>query len=182
MSPLYMVIDVESVGLHGEGFAVGWVVITGNGEEINSGLYHCNPSCALGYSDADREWIEKNIPDLGCHTHGTTNRVRNSFWTVWKGFHDEGAILVADCPWPVETKFLSQCIKDSLSHRALQSPYPLIDVASVRLAAGLDPIAQVDRRDNELPVHNPLCDARQSARLLLEALQKCQQFTSPVTP
>ena len=31
MSPLYMVFDVESIGLHGEGFAVAWVVVNSAG-------------------------------------------------------------------------------------------------------------------------------------------------------
>jgi hypothetical protein len=57
-------------------------------------------------------------------------------------------------------------------------PYPLVDVASVRLAAGLDPLGAYDRTAGELPVHNPLADARQSARLLLEALKSCRQVAA----
>lgn len=50
--------------------------------------------------------------------------------------------------------------------------FMVFDVASVRLAAGLDPLASAPRLDGELPAHDPLRDARQSARLLIEALDK----------
>jgi len=39
----FMVFDVESVGLHGEGFAVGYVVVNGDGETLEEGLYICDP-------------------------------------------------------------------------------------------------------------------------------------------
>ena len=83
----------------------------------------------------------------------------------WK----KGAVLVADHPFPVETRFL-----DGLTRHGVAMPYPLIDVASVRLAAGFDPIGTEPRLRNEEPAHNPLADARQSARLLLEALAACR--------
>jgi len=84
---------------------------------------------------------------------------------------DKGAVLAADVPWPVEARFLAQCIDDEPG-RKWDGPYPLIDIASVRLAAGLDPLASVERLAEELPQHDPLCDARQSGRLLVEAIQR----------
>jgi hypothetical protein len=39
------------------------------------------------------------------------------------------------------------------------------------MAAGQDPMKNHERRGDELPKHNPLADARQSARLLLEAIE-----------
>ena len=40
------------------------------------------------------------------------------------------------------------------------------------LCAGMDPMATYDRLPAELPRHDPLADARQSARLLVEALRR----------
>jgi hypothetical protein len=40
------------------------------------------------------------------------------------------------------------------------------------LSAGMNPLATYDRTPSELPRHNPLADARQSARLLSEALAR----------
>lgn len=36
-APYYFVFDVESVGLFGEAFAVGWVVVNARGEELADG-------------------------------------------------------------------------------------------------------------------------------------------------
>jgi hypothetical protein len=49
-------------------------------------------------------------------------------------------------------------------------PYPLHDLASILLAHGRDPLAKNERLPEELPEHDPLNDARQSARLLHEVL------------
>lgn len=42
-----MVFDVESIGLHGEGFAVGYVVLQ-DCREVECGMFACDPSKAAG--------------------------------------------------------------------------------------------------------------------------------------
>jgi hypothetical protein len=167
--PLFMVFDVESVGLHGEGFAVAWVVVDRSGEGVASAAYSCDPSLAVG-DDEGREWVAENVtvPPAGRKRHPA--HVRDEFWRAWEDARSRGATLWAECCWPVEANFLSACVADDPGARRWAGPYPLHDVASVRLAAGLDPLATVDRLPDELPAHNPLADARQSARLLIEAL------------
>lgn len=169
MTGPFMVFDVESVGLHGEGFAVGWVVVDDKGNELESGRAACESSEAAG-TDADREWIAANLPRIlpGCLT---PTDVRHAFWVVWLEWKAKGAVLVADCAWPVEARFLAACVDDNPISRAWQGPYPLHDVATARLAAGLDPLATIERLPGEGPKHCPLADARQSARLFLEALR-----------
>jgi hypothetical protein len=164
----YFVFDVESIGLFGEGFAVGWVIIR-DGREAGYGRLACLARRASGPVDG-HAWVRDNVPDLepGC---SSPENLRNVFWEVWRANSD--CVMVADCPWPVEVRFLDACISDS-PDRATHSPYPLIDVASVRLAVGLDPLATEGRLPSELPVHDPLADATQSARLLLEALARHQ--------
>lgn len=161
-----MVFDVESVGLHGEGFAVGWVVIDGRGREMHSAHYGCAPSRADGAAD-DLEWVEAN-----CHTLKncqTPRQVRDEFWRAWEFAKKRGVMLAAEVPWPVEARFLSDCIKDDPT-RKWEGPYPLIDVASAVLSQGGDPMVTRERLPSELPAHNPLADARQSARLFIEAI------------
>lgn len=185
---LYMVFDVESVGLHGEGFSVGWVVVDEFGavlkdDEVNDDSAFDQPAEYLGYcfpesvrgTPKGREWVEKNwkpvsqpLDDfklLPCPFD-----LRAEFWEAWQYWRGKGATLAADVPWPVEARFLSDCVADRPEEREWQGPYPLIDIASVRLAAGLDPLANEERRPDELPIHDALADARQSARLLAEAL------------
>lgn len=163
-SQTYLVFDVESCGLHGEGFAVGWAVVGPAGQLLANGIAVAPPPARL-------EWLEENVmPHLPAPTEATTRAIRDCFWTVWDHWRDRGARLAADVPWPVEARFLSDCIADD-GGREWTGPYPLIDIASVRLAVGLDPLGEEARLPMELPKHNPLADARQSARLLIEALE-----------
>lgn len=164
----FFVFDVESIGLHGEGFAVGWVVVTDTGEELSCGRASCPPENAAG-ADDDRAWVAANIPpiDRDCSTPA---EVRAAFWRAWLS-RPYNAAMVADCAWPVEARFLAACVDADPVRRRWHGPYPLHDVATARLAAGLDPLATVDRLPSEGPKHDPLADARQSARLFLEALR-----------
>jgi hypothetical protein len=167
MADLFMVFDVESIGLHGEGFAVGWCVIK-DGAEVQEGYLSCPPENAHG-SDESRRWVAENVPRMepDCDT---PREVRDLFWRMWRRWADQGAVLVADCAWPVEARFLAACVDDDPSEREWKGPYPLHDLASVLLALGRDPLATNERLPTELPAHHPMTDAKQSARLLVSAL------------
>lgn len=166
---LYMVFDVESVGLHGEGFAVGYVVIDRKGNELESARLACSPDAARG-EDEGRQWIAENCPKIPADFVNPIG-LRASFWGAWQRWKAQGAILVADCAWPVEARFLIDCVDDDLTSRMWQGPYPLHDVATARLCAGADPLETTYRLAQELPEHDPLADARQSARLWLDAIK-----------
>ena len=173
MADLFMVFDVESIGLHGEGFAVGYVVIDRGGTVLEERTYACDPDTAAGLPK-DRRWVDANVPKLAhpeaSHPASTPTDVRAEFWNRWLHWKAQGAALVADCCWPVEARFLAACVDDCRPVRDWGGPYPLHDLASVLLAVGRDPLATNDRLPSELPAHHPLNDARQSARLLLDAL------------
>ena len=166
---MFMVFDVESIGLHGEGFAVAWVVVNRDGERLDEGCLSCDPGLCSG-TDESRAWVGENVPALE-HTSPTPQHLRNTFWSIWRHWADRGAVLVADCAWPVEANFLSACVKLNHAEREWRGPYPLHDLASVLLALGHNPLAVTERQPDELPAHHPLMDARQSARQLLEALK-----------
>jgi len=162
-----MVFDVESIGLHGEGFAAGFVVIDSEGKEHEAGVFACRPIDASG-SQEDRLWVANNIPALEV-THDGPEGVRAAFFGRWLHWKERGAVLVADCCWPVEARFLIHCINDQPDERKWQGPYPLHDVASMLLMAGLDPVGSYwEEQDGEK--HHPMCDARQSSRLLKQVL------------
>lgn len=165
----YLVIDVESIGLHGEPFAVGWVVVDETGAELESGCLSVPPEIAHG-EDANREWVAKNCPAIPANCI-SIEAMLSEFWAVWKRIKAEGALMFAECAWPVEGKFLSMCVGVNWPEKEWEGPYPLHDVASVMFAKGMDPMATYPRTESELPAHHPLADARQSARLLIEALK-----------
>lgn len=179
MSKKFFVFDVESIGLHGEGFVVGWTVVDETGKELAFGLLHSDSWGAVGTNE-DREWVIRNVPELDevpevirCNN---PKHVRDYFWSEWNKWRTEDAIMAADCLWPVEARFLNACIDDAqdapgeYNHRREQGPYPLLDIGSMLFALGVDPLTKFPRLDREQPEHNPLNDARQSARILTEMI------------
>jgi len=164
----YMVFDVEAIGLHGEAFAVAWVVVNTAGQRLDEGCLACAPWQCNG-TDTSREWVRENVPELRV-TCTNPKTLRHAFWAQWRRWADQGAKLVADCAWPVEANFLSACVRQDPAEREWQGPYPLHDLASVLLALGDHAPTTVERRPDELPAHHPLMDARHSARQLVGAL------------
>lgn len=157
-----MCFDVESVGLHGEGFAVAWVVLNEYGEICEEQCLACPSDEAQG-TDADRAWIAQNVPALPI-THARPAQVRAAFWQAWLQWRERGAQLVADCAWPVEAGFLSACVRDMGEAAHWFGPYPLYDISSMHAALG---VVAPARSPVELPLHHPLVDARYLARCLL---------------
>lgn len=182
---LFFVLDCESVGLHGECFAWGFVVVDRRGNELVAERLACDSGLAHG-DEQGRAWIRAHVPmSVSAGGVRSLTALRTTFWWHWMRWKAEGSLLCADCAWPVEARFLAACVDDGPAARTWEGPYPLVDVASVRLAAGFDPLATVDRLLAELPVHDPLADARQSARLLIAALDKigapAEMASSPST-
>lgn len=167
----YLVIDVESIGLYGEAFAVAGVIMSCN-KIIEEFLFACNPEVAKG-TISNREWITKNVQlsysDFNC---SSTIQLRYLFWNKFielKNKYPE-LIICGECIYPVEANFFAQCIKDDEQNREWEGPYPLHDISSMIFMTGVDPLQKVERIENELPEHNPLADARQSARLLMKSI------------
>lgn len=168
-----LVFDVESMGLHGVGFAVGAVVVDVDGKVLEEFYDACDPRPLEPIArPEDVLWLRTNCyPALMPPTVATPRAVRDAFWAFWRTWADKGAELWADCGWPVEARFLAACVDDDTS-RWWMGPYPFHEVAE-HVGTGTHP-----RLPNELPIHNPLNDARQSARLLVEALRMREALVS----
>ena len=172
----FFVFEVESVGLHGEGFAVaGGVYIDG---AARSEFRYCCPLDEAKGEDEDREWVKANVPALEI-THRSTKTMREAFWSEWENAKARypGITMAGECIWPVEAGFVAECVKQQMTDRKWAGPYPFHDIASVMLAAGMDPMATYERTESEKPAHEPLADARLSARLLAMALRRATTTT-----
>lgn len=171
--PIIVVMDVESIGLYGEAFAVAAAVVA-SGRIIQEFGFACNPDKAKG-READRQWVRENvvIDDVSCMACMNPFEVRTRFWQAWMELKKRhpGVILAAECSYPVEAAFLTACIHDDLEARCWEGPYPLHDIATFMWAAGMDPLADRERLPAELPKHNPVADVRQSVRLFVESLK-----------
>lgn len=168
--------DAESNGLHGPAFAIGAVLLDADGEEL--GTFYA----AVQPPEQVDPWVKRYVlPALveSPPTHRTAREMRTAFWD-WMAERSEDALVVVDCGWPVEAGLLIECIKDD-PNRQHRGPYPLHEVASLLLAAGLDP-----KGDYSLTVlapeqrplhraHHPLHDARASALVARYALRKIHE-------
>jgi len=170
-----MSIDAESNGLHGEVFAVGAVVLTLDGK-IESRFYGRAPT-----PDKLDPWVARHVvPSLdvtGCGaTYADAKCMRDAFWEWFLG-RKSVCLVVADCGWPVEAGLFSECVRDA-PRRSGEGPYPLHEVATLLLAAGMDPLGVYDElcpKDDtfsKLPRHHPVRDALQSAGCALEAIRR----------
>jgi len=165
------VFDVESIGLHGEAYAVGGGVYK-MGDPSFEFTFSCSPDAAAG-EDSDRKWVAENCPPIA-ETCNTPAEVAERFWMHWQAARvaHPTMLTMAECLWPVESNFLTSCIKADVQGRGFNGPYPFHDVTTLILAASLDPMATYPRHDTELPNHHPLADARLSARLATASMLK----------
>ncbi len=179
--------DVESVGLYGPGFAVAGVLTDNEGRHLQDfsfsrGMPSINlPEQLRGTYDidqwkADHEWVSANVvphlPETNCDD---LDEVRSRFVALLKKCKDETGVnprLIADCAFPVETNFLAACVNRHAARGLM--PYPLIDISSMLLAQGFNPVGTHARLPDELPAHNPLNDARQTSRLYHDLLRAAE--------
>lgn len=172
---LFFVFDVESVGLHGEGFAVAGGIYDLDGTAVREFAYHCPINAACGNPE-DRNWVTENVMVCpGSDSFRSPKEVRECFWAEWMKAKEKGALMFVECGWPVEAAFVEACITDDRTSRNWEGPYPMHEIATLMLAAGMDPMATYEREPHELPAHEPLADARLSARLLATAFTSLKE-------
>jgi hypothetical protein len=183
---LLLSLDVESYGILGNAFSYGIVLWNIQHQEALDEVYEFSETSL----DEVRErgidqWVEDNVVSVAGKS--TTHlEIEESFIHVWSYIQDTynskyQIIWCADSPHPVESLFISNVIRRRLNYRVFEdksdlelSPYPLLDIASMRWSLGLP--TTFDRLPNELPAHNPHMDARQSLRGLLEAIDKANSL------
>lgn len=167
--------DVEATGLEDEngvpggvGFAYGLAVWTEKDgiiyeELVSAGVKNLNP-CKWVLENTPSEILNPEIERYNgirrCYGVQSIEKLRKCFSTSFN-YHRRNATAIVDCGYPVEAKFLIDCGL---------SVFPLHELATLQLKAGLEPGGTYDRKPDELPAHNPLCDARQTLRLALELI------------
>lgn len=103
----WFVFDVESVGLFGDPFAVGWVVIDKDGQELESYWFGFDYNKVHGGSIEAFDWCENNIPPhILKGTSKSINFVYEDFARNLGYWQKKGASIISDVPFPVESNFL----------------------------------------------------------------------------
>lgn len=159
-------LDVETDNLYGDIFAVGvtvWNIKTRKIVEIFG-----------SYAELDKvesQWCKDNIipllQDSSKDFLKVRNRklMRNMFWDKYIKWKDK-SIILADFQYPCEANFFRKCVLDDLKEREWLGPYPIVDLGTMLLCAGLDP--DLDRfvytNSEILDKHNPIHDSIVSAK------------------
>jgi hypothetical protein len=160
-----MVLDVESNGLYGEGFAVATVIFDrSTGEIIKRHLITCPYTTAtLGATTkSNYEWVEVNVlPYMPRANISTTcpkemRDVWYSYYQLYTSRYSNDISIWGDCIYPVEANFLRQVTLDQMWEREWKMPYPIHEIATVRMLAGLHPTASYNLPTNEQ--HNPVAE------------------------
>lgn len=171
-------IDVEANGLHGPAFAVGAVLIKADGTLLDEFLARCP---LMGELDP---WVKKNVlPAMKefPQTHPDAKSMRDAFWAWFKAAQEQADYVLVDNGYPVEARFLLTCQDDDLENRYWEHPFPLLELSSLLLQAGVKPLAVRYQLVGELEAskqhHNPRWDAWVSARVAIEAFKRSGQFS-----
>ena len=165
-------LDVESNGLHGEGFAVGAVVIKLDGTLVDEYMARCPI-----HGPVD-DWVEKHVlPPMQDFkiTHKNSQELRSDFWKWFVEAKAKADYVLVDNGYPVEARFLIQCQEDNLDERYWQHAFPMLELNSLLLQAGIKPLAVryklvEEQLQGEILKHNPRFDAEVSARAAAKAI------------
>ena len=160
--------DVESNGLLGQAFAVGAVIVDLHGTLLHEFIGRCPIEGEVA------AWVKENVLpkllDVPVKYNSLTS-LQNAFWHYLQA-HKEKSIIAADFGYPVEAKFLLECQLADLPSRKWHAPYPLHEVGTLLLAAGIDPdINREEYAEITGLKHNPLHDAYAAALCTLKALR-----------
>lgn len=163
----HFVYDVESIGLHGEAFAVAFKVFD-EYQVFEEVCYACKRELARG-DLSDHEWVEKNVPELPINA-ANPRHVRELFWKKLRYWEQEGAFFWAQNMWPVDAGIITACIEDDPVDRKFKGPVPVHEISTMtRFVLNKE---WPGRLDSELPAHDPRNDVRYSARVLQQCLTK----------
>lgn len=168
----YLVFDVESAGLNGDGFAVGYAIVDDESGATVESDWRSAGLNSVKCTTEDMLWLTNNLPQEVLFPPDSIRLTQDELKAWWRevvSLHPD-ACPAADCAIPVEAKWLAQCGLN---------PYPMHEIATVLLLAGRDPIGTFERLPYELPRHHPMHDSRQSGRILLECLAQIRGVEYP---
>lgn len=155
-------VDVESDGLYGSVLTVALVATDWYGNEIERAYYGiCKENM-----NVTQPWVVENVlPRLGEYEACTSeDEVLKKAWEFWMRYQPE-AYAVCDVGYPVEMRLFQACVQRVTIAESMQAPFPLIDISSILLAKGYDPLIERKKLLNEYNLemeHNALYDVEVS--------------------
>lgn len=176
MAEKFLIVDCETPGLDGQTAAVATLLVEGLRPKAGY-LFRVPVDRVRGTADGHK-WYRDNVsfnlelPGLvraAEHQFDTYAKLAGYFWQNWFLWQALGyKQMFADCPWPVEARFLLDCVDHQRCESAFEGPYPLLDIESMVRLAGIKD--EDIPRAAALPLHNPMADCLYSLQRLHKAL------------
>lgn len=146
--------DAETDGLYGAVWAIGAVVLDPGGVIVDSFVGQLNPDVVTD------PWVCEHVVPVVDLPRLSSGLLRE-FWGFWLR-HRETTLCVADFGAPVEAGLFRTMVEENPAERQWLGPYPMHELGTAFLVAGLDPDA-TNRREfagrPDLVQHDPYDDA-----------------------
>ena len=179
-------LDVEAGFLYEPAFSYGYVLgdITGNVIEEDYQFSKIDFQLIEYVKDSDKyfKWLSNNVLSVAGDYTTDLAYISELFahkWIQLKDKYGDNLLILADVPFPCESSFLFDLMVSDINgylnynnqtefydNQFKYSPYPILDLASILISNGLP--TTFDRLPNELPIHHPLNDARQTYRKFID--------------
>lgn len=157
-------VDAETNGLYGEFLSVAALVTDPAGQEVERFYGAVLPRQDKIHS----KWVQEHVyPYLqNAETrYADEDALLEAFWKFWLK-HRDNCICITDVGYPVESRLFTTCVKRNLIEREWLAPFPMLDLSTLLLANGIDPL--VDRKKLSglsLTMHDAMNDVRMMAKL-----------------
>ena len=158
-------VDAETDGLYGGFLTVAMIATDRDGQDLERtylGIRKENMKITSS-------WVEENVlPRLGEYEVCEDEKeLLERTWEFWLRYADT-SYAVCDVGYPVEARLFRKCVELNPEANTFLAPFPLLDISSLLLAKGYDPLMsraeflgeQADSRQ-----HNALYDAEVSVRV-----------------
>lgn len=158
------IIDAEVDGLYGPLLTLAVLIADQDGQVIEE-FYAGLPK---NLASVETEWVKTNVlPFVGnYHNVDSEEELLDQVWRLWASY-GKSAICYADVPFPVETGIWHRIMARQEKSSEQEGPFPLIDLASILLAKGINPLTnRLDLARKSFVLHNALDDVRLTNHLL----------------
>ena len=158
MQTKFLFIDAETDGLYGSFLTVGLVVTDDAGNMIEKAYYGIKKENMM-ISDV---WTRENVFTVlgdyeACEDEA---ELLEKVWAFWMKYRE------------VESRLFMKCVMNNESERKYLGPFPMLDLSSLLMAAGYDPLIDraelLDEDEKQMmanKTHNALNDAEMTAAI-----------------
>ena len=163
-------VDAETDGLYGGFLTVALMATDFSGQEIERAYYGIRND-KINITDS---WTTEYVLSiLGEYQSCEDEReLLEKVWTFWVKYADD-AYAIADVAFPVESRLWAKCVSVDEQKRKRMAPYPLLDLSSLLLARGYDPLVERKSILQKIPkgiMHNAMYDVEVSVMIWRERI------------